>query len=101
MYAEKLLPNALNAVEVVIGALLIDGDSVLRGASLIKPGDFYCEKNRLCFMACVNLFQRSEATDQEALARASPDTVLPRPPSGIRFLGIDSWLVLLGLGAIG
>jgi replicative DNA helicase len=69
MYAEKLLPHDIEAEEAVIGALLIDGDSVLRVASLIKPDDFYREKNRLCFAACVNLFQRSEAIDQVTLAR--------------------------------
>ncbi len=69
MYAEKLLPHDIEAEEAVIGALLIDGDSVLRVASLIKPDDFYREKNRLCFAACINLFQRSEAIDQVTVAR--------------------------------
>ncbi|HLF05157.1 MAG TPA: replicative DNA helicase [Dehalococcoidia bacterium] len=69
MYAEKLLPHDIEAEESVIGALLINGDSVLRVAPLIKPDDFYREKNRLCFAACVNLFQRSEAIDQVTLAR--------------------------------
>ncbi|MSQ06627.1 MAG: replicative DNA helicase [Dehalococcoidia bacterium] len=69
MYAEKLLPHDIEAEEAVVGALLIDGDSVLRVAALIKPDDFYREKNRLCFAACVNLFQRSEGIDQVTVAR--------------------------------
>ncbi|MBM3943609.1 MAG: replicative DNA helicase [SAR202 cluster bacterium] len=69
MYAEKLLPHDIEAEESVVGALLIDGESFLRIAPLLKPEDFYREKNRLCFDACVNLFQRSEAIDQVTLAR--------------------------------
>ncbi|MFQ6026558.1 MAG: replicative DNA helicase [Dehalococcoidia bacterium] len=69
MYAEKLLPHDIEAEEAVVGSLLIDGDSFLRISSLLTPDDFYREKNRLCFAACVDLFQRSEAIDQVTLAR--------------------------------
>ena len=69
MYAEKLLPHDVEAEEAVIGSLLIDGESILRVTSVVKAGDFYREKNRLCYAACVGLFQRSEAIDQVTLAR--------------------------------
>lgn len=69
MYAEKLLPHDIEAEEAVIGSLLIDGDSFLRVTHRIKPEDFYREKNRLCFGACLALFQRGDAIDQVTLAR--------------------------------
>ena len=69
MYAERLLPHDLEAEEAVVGSLLIDGDAFLRVGHLIKPEDFYREKNQLCFGACVALFQRDEAIDQVTLAR--------------------------------
>ena len=69
MYAERLLPHDIEAEEAVIGALLIDSDSFIRVSSLIKPDDFYRERNRSCFGACVELFQRSEAIDQVTVAR--------------------------------
>lgn len=69
MYAEMLLPHDLDAEESLIGSLLIDGDSFLRMGHLVKPEDFYREKNRLCFAAGVALFQRAEAIDQVTLAR--------------------------------
>jgi replicative DNA helicase len=69
MYAEKLLPHDIEAEEALIGALLIDSDSFLRVSHLIHPDDFYRERNRVCFAACVDLFQRSEAIDQVTLAR--------------------------------
>ena len=69
MYAEKLLPHDIEAEEAVVGALLIDGDSFLRVSHIIKPDDFYRERNKVCFASCVQLFQRSEAIDQVTLAR--------------------------------
>ena len=69
MYAEKLLPHDVEAEEAVIGSLLIDSESFLRISHTLKPEDFYREKNRLCYGACVSLFQRSEAIDQVTLAR--------------------------------
>ena len=69
MYAEQLLPHDVEAEEAVIGSLLIDGDSFLRVSSALKPEDFYRERNRLCYNACVSLFRRSEAIDQVTLAR--------------------------------
>ena len=69
MYAEKLLPHDIEAEEAVVGALLIDSDSFLRVSHRIRPDDFYRERNRVCFKACLDLFQRSEAIDQVTLAR--------------------------------
>ncbi len=69
VYAEKLLPHDLEAEEAVVGSILIDSDSFVRVAPLIKPEDFYRDKNQICFAACVSLFQRGEAIDQVTLAR--------------------------------
>jgi replicative DNA helicase len=64
MYAEKLLPHDIEAEEAVIGSLLIDGDSIMRVTSFLKPEDFYREKNRFCYEACLDLFRRGEAINQ-------------------------------------
>ena len=69
MYAEKLLPHDSEAEEAVVGSLLIDSDSFVRIAHVIKPDDFYREKNQICFTACLALFQRGEAIDQVTVAR--------------------------------
>lgn len=68
MYAEKLLPHDLEAEEAVIGSLLLDGDSLLRVASFLKPEDFYRETNRFCYEACLALFRRGEAVNQVTVA---------------------------------
>ena len=68
LYAEKLLPHNIEAEESVIGSLLIDGDCIARVAPLLQPGDFYRERNQLCFDAAIDLFQRDQSIDQTTLA---------------------------------
>ena len=68
VYAEKLLPHDVEAEEAVLGSLLIDGQCIARLAPLLKGGDFYRERNQLCFDAAVALFQRDMAIDQLTLA---------------------------------
>jgi replicative DNA helicase len=68
MYAERLPPHDIEAEEAVIGSLLIDGDSIVRVAPLLRPGDFYRERNRWSFQACHDLFERGVAVDQISVA---------------------------------
>ena len=68
MYAERLPPHDIDAEESVIGSILIDADALTRIASFLKPADFYSEKNRWCYEACLALFGRSEAINQVTLS---------------------------------
>ena len=68
LYAEKLLPHDVEAEEAVLGSLLIDSNSLNRVASILKPEDFYRERNRLCYAAAVALSARDVAIDQITLA---------------------------------
>ena len=86
MYAEKLLPHDIEAEEAVIGSMLIDGESFLQISSALTPDDFYREKNRLCFAACVDLFQRSEGIDQVTLARELNRTEQLESVGGMAYL---------------
>ncbi len=86
MYAEKLLPHDLEAEEAVVGSLLIDGDSFVRISSLIKPEDFYRERNQLCYAACRSLFERNEAIDQVTLARELSRTNQLEAAGGMAYL---------------
>ena len=86
MYAEKLLPHELEAEEEVVGSLLIDGDSFVRISSLIKPEDFYRERNQLCYAACRSLFERNEAIDQVTLARELSRTNQLESAGGMAYL---------------
>ena len=68
IYAEKLLPHDVEAEESVLGSLLIDGDSLTRVASMLRPEDFYRERNRLCYEAAIALSARDVSIDQVTLA---------------------------------
>ena len=67
LYAERLLPHSIEAEEALIGSLLIDGECIARVAPLLQSGDFYRERNQLCYDAAVALFQRDEAIDHATL----------------------------------
>ena len=64
MYVEKLPPHDERAEESVVGSLLIDGDAIVTVSTLLKPEDFYIEKNRFCYEACLNLALRNEVINQ-------------------------------------
>jgi replicative DNA helicase len=68
MYAEKLPPHDVEAEESVIGSLLIDGEAINRVAAIVKPDDFYRERNRWCYESCLALYQRNEAINQVTLS---------------------------------
>jgi len=66
---EKLPPRDTDAEEAVIGSLLIDGAAIYKIAVLIKPSDFYGERNLQIYGACLSLYQRSEAINQITVAQ--------------------------------
>ncbi|MEX0761863.1 MAG: replicative DNA helicase [Dehalococcoidia bacterium] len=68
MQADRLPPHDIQAEESVIGSLLIDGESITRISSFLKPDDFYRERNRWCFEACLALFDRDDAINQVTVA---------------------------------
>ncbi|MCI0439686.1 MAG: replicative DNA helicase [Chloroflexi bacterium] len=68
MYAERLPPHDISAEESVIGSVLIDGDTLTRVAAIVKPNDFYSEKNRWCYEAFIALFERGDAINQVTVA---------------------------------
>ena len=68
LYAERLLPHDTEAEEALIGSLLIDGECIARIAPMIHPGDFYRERNQLCYDAALALSNRNQSIDQLTLA---------------------------------
>ena len=68
MYAERLPPHDIEAEEATLGSVLIDGGMLPRVATLLRPDDFYRERNRYCYEACLSLFSRNEAINQVTVA---------------------------------
>ncbi len=87
MYTERLPPQDLEAEEAVIGSLLIDGQSFLKVAALIKAEEFSVERTRQCFSACYSLFERNEGINQVTVAHELSRLGLLDSIGGAAYLG--------------
>ena len=67
MYAERIPPHDLEAEEAVLGSLVIDGEAILKISPFLRSEDFYRDRNRWCYQACLELFRRAEAIDQATI----------------------------------
>lgn len=65
--SERLPPSDEMAEESVLGSLLVEGDAILR-IPFLQVTDFYRERNRWTYEACLALFNRSEAINQVTIA---------------------------------
>ncbi|MEX2237757.1 MAG: replicative DNA helicase [Dehalococcoidia bacterium] len=65
---EKLPPHDIDAEEAVIASLLVDSEAIYRIAQLLKPSDFFREKNRWVYEAALGLFERNEPINQISVA---------------------------------
>jgi replicative DNA helicase len=68
LYAEQLPPHDAAAEESVIGSVLIDSEALTGVSGFLKPNDFYTERNRWCYTACLALLERGEAINQVTVA---------------------------------
>jgi replicative DNA helicase len=84
---ERLPPHDIDAEEAALGSLLIDGVAINKIESLIQPPDFYSERNRWIFEACLALYQRSEAIDQITVAQELARQEKLENCGGAAFLG--------------
>ena len=60
--------KVVDVKQALIGSLLIDGECIARIAPMLRPGDFYRERNQLCYDAALALSNRNQAVDQTTLA---------------------------------
>ncbi len=65
---EKLPPHDVDAEEAVIASLLVDGDAIFKVAPILRPEDFFREKNVWAYDACLTLWDRGEAINQITIA---------------------------------
>ena len=68
MVSDRLQPHDIGAEESVIGSILIDGESIARVTSILRPTDFYSQRNRKCYEACLALYESNRAIDQVSVA---------------------------------
>jgi replicative DNA helicase len=60
---DRLLPHNTEAEEAVLGSILIDQHAVQRISALLKPGDFYDERNRHVYEAMLDLSRNGTPPD--------------------------------------
>ena len=65
---ERLPPHDIEAEEAVVASLLIDTEAIFHVTPILKPGDFFREKNGWVYEACLELWQRDEAINQITVA---------------------------------
>ncbi|MEO7423595.1 MAG: replicative DNA helicase [Fibrobacteria bacterium] len=61
--AFRVPPQAIEVEKHVIGALLLDSESVGDALELLKPEDFYLEKHQVIFEAVAGLFEKNAPVD--------------------------------------
>ena len=86
MYTDRLPPHDDAAEEAVLGSILLDGASMLQVAPFLKPEDFYRERNRWGYEACLALFQRGEPINQVSVAHELEGLERLDPAGGAAFL---------------
>jgi replicative DNA helicase len=58
----------VEAEEAIVASLLVDSDAIHSVAPILKPEDFFREKNAWAYEACLALFDRNEAINQVTVA---------------------------------
>ncbi|MBI4032173.1 replicative DNA helicase [Candidatus Berkelbacteria bacterium] len=59
----RIPPQALEAEQSVLGALLLDKDAVIKVADFLTPDDFYRPEHRVTFEAILRLFEKRRPLD--------------------------------------
>jgi replicative DNA helicase len=65
---EPLPPHNTDAEAAVLGGLLIDRDAISRGAAILRPQDFYRDRNGAIYEAMLALYERREPVDYLTLS---------------------------------
>jgi len=66
---EKLPPHDNEAEDAVIGSLLVDGEAINEVASDLKPDDFFGERGKWIYEACLALYRRGDGINEITVAR--------------------------------
>jgi len=86
---QKLPPQNLEAEQMVLGAVLIENDSMNKVIDLIEPDDFYKDAHRRIFKTMIDMFESGEAIDLITLTDALRGKV------GLETIGGASYLAYL------
>lgn len=60
---DRLPPQSLEAEQAVLGAIILEGESITRAIEILSPDDFYREAHRKIYTAMLELFDKNEPID--------------------------------------
>ncbi len=63
LLTSKIPPHSLEAERAVLGAILLERESLPKAIELLKSSDFYKEGHRKIFEVMISLFERTEPVD--------------------------------------
>jgi replicative DNA helicase len=63
LLTSRIPPHSLEAERAVLGAILLERESLPKAVELLKPSDFYKEGHRKIFDTMIGLFERNEPVD--------------------------------------
>jgi len=63
LLTSKIPPHSLEAERAVLGAVLLERESLPKAIEILRPVDFYKEGHRKIFRTMISLFERSEPVD--------------------------------------
>ncbi len=86
---DRLPPQSLEAEQSVLGAVLLENNSLLKCLDIITDSDFYRESHRRIFTAMLDLFDKSEAIDLVTVGETLQRT------GGLDMVGGASYLATL------
>jgi len=66
---DRVPPQALDAEQAALGAMLLEREAIARGVELLAPEDFYREAHRHIFRGILDLYYRNEPVDLITLGR--------------------------------
>jgi replicative DNA helicase len=67
---DRLPPHSLEAEQSVLGAILIDRETIIEIAEFLRPEDFYRQAHGNIFKAMLELFERREPVDLVTVAES-------------------------------
>ncbi|MFH2231638.1 MAG: replicative DNA helicase, partial [Patescibacteria group bacterium] len=65
---QKLPPQNIDAEKSVLGALLIDGNAIVKISDFLAPDDFYVDKHRIVYSSMFDLYRQHEPIDLLSLS---------------------------------
>jgi len=86
---QKLPPQNIEAEQMVLGAILIENDSINKVIEILSPDDFYKDTHRRIFKFMLDMFEAGDAIDLVTLSDAL------RGKTGLEAVGGASYLATL------